>query len=271
MVEPTAKQIFAYFGGKQSSASRIVSMIPNHEHYIEPFSGGLAVFFRKPNAPWSCVNDLNQDIANLYFCLSLPDVFPEIVHRLKWLIASREIYDLADRMRKVEDFIIPNIERATLYLFYISNSFNQQIGSGFSDKSSNWDSKIVERLDVSRHKFNNTVVENVDYAKLVKRYKNKPDAFWYIDPPYWITGKVPYYKHNFTAENHIELKEQIDILHASGAKFLISYDDIPEIRELYKDYNVEPFLIRYGSNSELKQEIVIKNYDTAIQSELELE
>ncbi|MBC8550286.1 MAG: DNA adenine methylase [Candidatus Brocadiales bacterium] len=270
MTELGAKQIFAYFGGKQGVASKIVTMIPPHTHYIEMFAGGLAVFFRKPNATWSCVNDLNKDIANLYYCLSLPKVFAEVAWRLKWLVQSRELYDIADRMRQVEEFTIPNIERATHYLFYISNCFNQRIGTGFSDKSSNWNSGIAERLMESRKKLNNTIVENLDYVKLVDKHKDKENSFWYVDPPYWITGKVPYYKFNFTKENHKELKEQMDILDKAGAKFLISYDDIPEIRKLYKDYNVKPFMVRYGSNSVLKQELAISNYAFAEQETLEL-
>ena len=62
----------------------------------------------------------------------------------------------------------------------------------------------------------------------------------------------------------------MDILNTAGAKFLISYDDIPEIRELYKDYNVKPFMVRYGSNSVLKQELAISNYAFAEQETLEL-
>ena len=51
MVKPgNVKQLFAYFGGKQAVASRLVPMIPEHELFVELFAGGLAVFFRKTNA-----------------------------------------------------------------------------------------------------------------------------------------------------------------------------------------------------------------------------
>lgn len=32
----------AYYGGKQRLATAIVSMMPAHTHYVEPFAGGLA-------------------------------------------------------------------------------------------------------------------------------------------------------------------------------------------------------------------------------------
>ncbi|MBT6049484.1 MAG: DNA adenine methylase, partial [Candidatus Scalindua sp.] len=43
MVRPgNVKQLFAYFGGKQAVASRLVPMIPEHELFVELFAGGLA-------------------------------------------------------------------------------------------------------------------------------------------------------------------------------------------------------------------------------------
>lgn len=39
-----------YYGGKQRMADTIISMMPAHKLYCEPFFGGGAVFFRKPKA-----------------------------------------------------------------------------------------------------------------------------------------------------------------------------------------------------------------------------
>lgn len=37
----------AYLGGKNRVARRIISLIPEHTCYIEPFCGGAQVFFHK--------------------------------------------------------------------------------------------------------------------------------------------------------------------------------------------------------------------------------
>ena len=44
------KTPISYYGGKQQLASKIVSLLPEHKIYCEPFIGGAAVLFAKPQA-----------------------------------------------------------------------------------------------------------------------------------------------------------------------------------------------------------------------------
>jgi hypothetical protein len=45
-----------YFGGKWLLAEWIISHFPPHLHYIEPFCGSAAVFFRKPPSRVETIN-----------------------------------------------------------------------------------------------------------------------------------------------------------------------------------------------------------------------
>ena len=65
MGEPL-KPPFTYFGGKLSLAERIVSLLPAHEHYVEPFAGSLAVLLAKAPSHMETVNDLDGDLMNLW-------------------------------------------------------------------------------------------------------------------------------------------------------------------------------------------------------------
>lgn len=58
-----------YYGGKQRLAKTIVSMIPSHKIYCEPFFGGGAVFFQKPKAGIEVINDKNDMLINFYLCI----------------------------------------------------------------------------------------------------------------------------------------------------------------------------------------------------------
>ncbi|TFV90719.1 DNA adenine methylase [Blastococcus sp. CT_GayMR16] len=49
----------AYFGGKTTLAPRIAAMLPAHQHYVEPFCGGLSVLLAKSPSVMETVNDLD--------------------------------------------------------------------------------------------------------------------------------------------------------------------------------------------------------------------
>lgn len=53
------KPPIAYYGGKTTLAERIVSLLPSHDHYVEPFAGSLAVLLAKTPSRMETVNDLD--------------------------------------------------------------------------------------------------------------------------------------------------------------------------------------------------------------------
>ena len=63
--EPS-KAPFAYYGAKQRLASRIVAMLPPHNAWVEGFCGSAALTLAKPAARIEIINDLNDEIVNLF-------------------------------------------------------------------------------------------------------------------------------------------------------------------------------------------------------------
>lgn len=57
---------FAYYGGKTRLASRIAALLPDHQQYVEPFAGSLAVLLAKPPARKETVNDLDGDLVGFW-------------------------------------------------------------------------------------------------------------------------------------------------------------------------------------------------------------
>ncbi|PIX06781.1 MAG: methyltransferase, partial [Flavobacteriales bacterium CG_4_8_14_3_um_filter_35_10] len=60
------KTPISYYGGKQSMLKHILPMIPRHMTYVEPFFGGGAVFWAKPQSEVEIINDYNANVANFY-------------------------------------------------------------------------------------------------------------------------------------------------------------------------------------------------------------
>lgn len=63
------KAILKYPGSKWRIADEIVKRIPEHHSYLEPFFGSGAVFFNKEPSDIETINDLDNEIPNLFRCI----------------------------------------------------------------------------------------------------------------------------------------------------------------------------------------------------------
>lgn len=240
-------------------------MLPPHKRYFEPFFGGGSLYFRKPKAEWNVLNDIDSDLVNLYICVA--NEFDKFSKQVYWYVRSRELYEtFIDEIKNNSNINIPDPERASKYFFIVRNAFNNVAYNSFS-KDCYWDTKMIEELKMSREKLNGATIENMDYGKLIDRYDVREGDFFYLDPPYVIADTKKYYRNNFTNETHIEMAKYMDEVTQRGGKFMISYDDIPFLRSIYADYNLDTIDTLYlGSNvdvrSKVKKELLITNYDS---------
>lgn len=81
---------------------------------------------------------------------------------------------------------------------------------------------------------------NLDFADVVN--PNKQDSIIYLDPPYYVKGN-DLYQHGFTKEQHERLAE---VLKASTHAWVLSYDDCPEIREMYSWAAFQSVTVKYS-------------------------
>ncbi len=72
---------FRYAGGKFYARKLILEHVPIHNHYIEPFAGGGSIFFAKNKAIYNQLNDLDNDLVNVY--LAIRDNPDELINFLK--------------------------------------------------------------------------------------------------------------------------------------------------------------------------------------------
>ena len=81
--------VIPYYGGKWELSKQLVPMMPPHERYIEMFAGGLSMYFRKQKVASNIVNDLDNDIVNLY--ISVLERFNEFSRYVYLLPRSRKL------------------------------------------------------------------------------------------------------------------------------------------------------------------------------------
>ena len=118
--------------------------------------------------------------------------------------------------------------------------------------------KAVDFLSVASERLSTVVIENLDFEHLIRTY-DRPGALFYLDPPYYDAEK--YYPHRFQPEDHKRLKEVLDNV---KGKWILSYNDCREIRDLYAGYTVISIDRAHNlvskNQSKRYRELIIKNY-----------
>jgi len=103
-------------------------------------------------------------------------------------------------------------------------------------------------------------IETLDFEELIKRY-DRPHTFFYCDPPYYLPSVA--YTHALTVEDHARLAR---CLSRVTGKWLLSYNDVPEVRELYRPFRITRVAIPYSISTNKTgqrttgREILIRNY-----------
>lgn len=255
----------SWIGGKSLLAKTIISMMPEHHTYVEVFGGAGWILFKKERSKVEVWNDLNSDLVNLFRIVR--HRLPEFQRRQYFLLASREEYYAFQQHYKDGKFK-DDIDRAVAFYYLIKNSFGSGIFTGWAfgpQRPPHYDPQS-ESLTQARDRLQRVHIDNRSFDKLIPRWDRKETLF-YCDPPYMMLLDLKgrgYYQCSFTAEDHTLLR---DTLKAIKGKFILSYDDHPDVRRLYKRFHLhETTPVRYtmanrpGSKNRRVGELIITNF-----------
>jgi len=224
---------FRYPGGKFYARKLILEVIPQHESYCEMFCGGSSIFFAKPKVARNVLNDLDPELINCY--LIIRDRVEELITALEGIPATKEKHAFYKNQYKPQN----ELERALrwFYLNRISYSGIMKMencywgyGEKYSMRPENWP-KHLRKVSA---KLSGVEFSMCDFSELTS--KLAPDTFLFIDPPYFNADQNKFYTCYFKKEDHIRLRDYLKELHAKGFKFLLTYDNHPEVRAMYKDW-----------------------------------
>lgn len=213
------KTPITYYGGKQKLASLIISLLPKHNLYCEPFLGGGAIFFEKPKSNVEVINDTNKELINFYRVVQNDYIGLET--KIRITLHSRDLHRKASVMYNNPD-MFSEIDRAWAFWTLASQSFSSIIdGSWGYDKKKNTTSKKITN---KRESFTEDYairlqlvqVECTDALRIIKSRDTK-DSFFYCDPPYYNSDCGHY--NGYTVDDFENLLKQLANL---DGKFLLS-------------------------------------------------
>lgn len=228
-----------YYGGKQRIADRIVACFPEHQHYVEPFCGGLSVLLAKPPSRIETVNDLDQHLVTFWRVLrDRPD---ELMRACALTPHSRAELDLCrEPMDGLTDLEIARRVWSQLaqgragrrtrtgWRFYID-------GARPSSGMAGYIRGYVGRMPAAAERLADVQLECKPALDVIDLYGRDPSVLLYVDPPYLSsTRRSLQYVHEIgAAADHAELAEA---LNQTRAAVVLSGYDSPEYRAWYSDW-----------------------------------
>jgi DNA adenine methylase len=245
----------AYIGGKRRLAPLLASLFPPHVTYVEAFCGGAQVFFRKPMSRVEVLNDLSGDVANfLRICREHPE---ELVRTLRFLVPSRAVFA---QFAAQAPALLTDVQRAARFLYLQKNAFSGLVvRRNFHycvTRPSNFNPATIPRaIREAAKRLERVQVESLPYQDVLERY-DRTTTFVYLDPPY-IGAKL--YEANF---NFGDFEAMATRLGSLRGRFLLSINDHPLARTLFRRFNVRRVSVPYTSSRAVPtvDELVVANY-----------
>ncbi len=228
---------------------------------IEPFAGGgivsLTAAFEKL-ADHITMVEMDEEIAAVW----------EIIlnGKNKWLADKIFSFDLTHENVKAEldkpnkllqDIAFCTILKNRVFHGGILAKGSGMIKNGENGKglSSRWYPKTLhDRIRAIEYVKNKIDFISGDAFEILEQNKNNNQAFFFIDPPYTIAGKRLYTYFDIDHEKLFQLTAKLK------GKFMLTYDDTREIRQLADKYDLQYRTIPMKTTHHLKKnEIIISD------------
>lgn len=234
---------FPYYGGKQTLAERIVSVLPEHGHYVEPYAGSLAVLLAKPRAVHETVNDLDEDLANFWRVLrDQPDELSRVCaltphsrgeHRSVMDAAARPAPDPVERARRTFVLLTQGqsggTARRTGWRYFAGP---QRSSFSMPEYLAAYCGRIAPVVD----RLAGVSLECRPALDVIGSYGQHPGVLLYVDPPYVTsTRKGVGYRHEMTDEDHRSLADALR--RCAAAVVLSGYPSGLYDLDLYPDWH----------------------------------
>ncbi|WP_304616943.1 DNA adenine methylase [Paracoccus sp. (in: a-proteobacteria)] len=266
MITPVAptNPVAPWLGGKRNLARRICGLIDTIpcQTYAEPFVGMGGIFLRRAARPRAeVINDRGRDIANLFRILQRH--YPQFLEVLRFQLTTRSEFE---RLVQVDPVTLTDLERAARFLYLQRTAFGGKVsGRNFGvsrDRPGRFNLTTLEPMLEDLHtRLAGVIIECLDWADFIPRY-DSPGTLFYLDPPYWGCeddyGKAMFDRSDFT--------RMAAALGAIRGRFILSLSDVPEVRQIFAAFHLQPVSTTYsiashpGSAAAARAELLIGNH-----------
>jgi len=185
-VTPPRRPILRYHGGKWRLAPWIISHLPPHRIYVEPYGGAASVLLRKPRAYAEVYNDIDGELVNLFRVAR--ERGEELVRALRITPYAREEFRLA---HEASDDPLEQARRTVVrsYMGFGSNAVHRPSGFRASSNRSgttpatDW-CNYPDALEGIIDRLRGVTIEHRDAVEVLRAQDGPDGVLHYVDPPY---------------------------------------------------------------------------------------
>lgn len=237
-----AKPFLRWAGSKRQLVPKLKSYWSNDYHrYVEPFAGSACLFFAlKPKN--ALLSDTNRDLIITY--LAVKDHPRAVYNRLNKIPIGEKSYyrvrsqapeNLDDNSRAARFIYLNRFCFNGLYRTNLKGDFNVP----YAKTGGTGELPTYKQLSICSTLLKNAKIQACDFSKTILNVKS--GDFVYMDPPFAVSQRRVFNEYGpktFSLERLEDLIIAIDIIHAAGAYFVVSYADCTEAREIFEPWNV---------------------------------
>lgn len=232
------KPPFPYFGGKQRIAPWIVDLLPEHDHYVEPFAGSLSVLLTKAPSRMETVNDLDGEL--MTFWRILRDRPADLVRACALTPHSRA--ELAATWEPADD----DLELARRIWCRLAQGRSGTLRNtgwrhyidpaGSATSMPGYLTAYVDRLAAVAERLRAVSLENLPALDVIGKYGKQTRCLLYVDPPY-LGSTRPFSNYRCEMKDAEEHRDLAAALTDCRAAVVLSGYHSPLYDELYAGWH----------------------------------
>lgn len=235
--------------------------------YAEPFAGGAGVaigLLLTDYVSEIIINDV--DVSIHAFWASVLNDTERICEMIRTTPLDMDEYRSQKEIYRSRDS--KDLTELGFAFFYLNRTNRSGILNGGviggNDQTGNWKidarfprKSLIDKITAISERKDQIRLFNLDARRLIKDHLSEPcsNRLTYIDPPYYHKGKE-LYLNSYRPDDHVLISHSIKT--SIKSPWIISYDNTPEICDLYREFRQETFSLNYtAANRYHGSEVII--------------
>nr|DAT11676.1 MAG TPA: DNA adenine methylase [Caudoviricetes sp.] len=271
MARQTLKPPFEYYGGKTHLAPRIASLLPPHDHYVEPFAGSLAVLLAKEPSRAETVNDLDGDLVTFWRVLrNRPEELERVCaltpHSVEEFVAAADRTDCDDLEAARRVFVVLTQGREHSLKPRDASGWRRGVKASGRVTMPRALGSQAARISAVAERMAGVSLENDDAINIIRRYGREPSVCIYADPPYLGDTRGSGGGYGIDQKEGGFHQAFADACNEAKASVIISGYDSPLYEELFEGWHRIELTTRPTQSLDRKMEVLWSNQPFAGQT-----